>query len=779
MKKKLFTLCFTLLCAANFSAFATIIDGISYKLDSSIKTASVIAPESGVSYINAVIIPESVIHGGVTYRVTSIGSSAFKNCTGLTSVTIPNSVTAISAYAFSGCTNLTATTLFEGILSIGQEAFYNCSALTSVTIPNSTTAIGNEAFYACSSITSITIPENVSSIGNHVFERCTNLTTVVWNAKRTNDGGYYVGSKHYCYYSPFGTTTNSNYSETVPNITEFIFGESVKVIPENLCAGMKQLQTIFIPNSVDSIKSSAFYKCENLQTVEIGSSIKYLYYPFGNCSKILDFSIWAKTPPVGLPSIDTAVTITIPCGSENLYKAANVWKNYNFQESIGYTFSAKTADPLMGAVDVTQFPDCSTNGIAKFVATPEDGYHFVSWNDGSTTNPRTVEVTEDLAFVATFAQDVKVTSLSLDKSTLTIQPGESYTLVPTISPADATNQNIHWTSSNADIAYVYNGTVTGLSNGRAVITAETEDGHFTASCIVTVADPISVTGITLSETSINMQIGDTHQLTATVLPADAANKNYTWKTDDATIATVENGLITAVNYGKTTITATTEDGGKTATCEVEVGVPVAGITLDQTEIIIAPGASKKLTATVEPENATNKTLTWTSSDENVAAVANGWVIGVAEGTATITATTEDGGFVATCQVTVGIPVTGITLNETSLVLMPGNTKQLLVTIEPANASNQNYTLTSDNEDVALITSAGWLVANNVGTANITATSEDGGYTATCIVTVQTTISTAIEYQDGQDISVHKVLENGTIYIIRNGEKYTIDGRKIM
>ncbi len=759
MKKKLFTLCFALLCAANFSAFATIIDGISYFLNSSAKTATVRSPESGVSYINDMVIPESVMYGGVTYRVTSIG----------------------------------------------DQAFYNCDGLTSITMPNTITSIKREAFGVCSSLTTVTIPVNVSNFGYNVFRRCDNLETIIWNARKCAD-------------------CDESGNNLPRNVTTIIFGEAVEYIPAYLCEslnistltlpnsvksigkrafygckkltainfsdnltsigekafmGNTYLTSISLPNSVDSIYNGAFYQCTNLQAIEIGSGIKYLYYPFGECSKILDFAIWSETPPIGSPSIDTAVIITIPCGSENLYKAANVWKNYNFQESIGYTFSAKTADPLMGAVDVTQYPDCSTNGIAKFVATPEDGYHFVSWNDGSTTNPRTVEVTEDLAFVATFAQDVQVTGLSLDKSTLTIQPGESYTLVPTITPADATNQKITWTSSNADIAYVYNGTVTALSNGRAVITAETEDGHFTASCIVTVADPISVTGITLSETSINLQIGDTYQLTATVLPADAANKNYTWRTDDATIATVENGLITAVNYGKTTITATTEDGGKTATCEVEVGVPVAGITLDQTEIIIAPGASKKLTATIEPDNATNKNFTWTSSDENIAAVANGWVIGVAEGTATITATTEDGGFVATCQVTVGIPVTGITLNETSLVMMPGNTKQLLVTIEPANASNQNYTLTSDNEDVALITSAGWLVANNVGTATITATSEDGGYTATCAVTVQTTISTAIEYQDAQDISVHKVFENGTIYIIRNGEKYTIDGRKIM
>ncbi len=601
MKKKLFTFCFALLCAANFSAFATIINGISYSLNSSTKTASVRAPESGISYINDMVIPESVMYGGVTYSVTSIESSAFKNCTGLTSVTIPKSITAISDYAFSGCTNLTAAPLFEGIISIGKNAFYNCSALTSVIIPNSTTTIKGGAFEGCSSITSITIPENVNMVESGAFH-CTNLKIVVWNAKRANDGtrdsNYSSSTGFYTYYySPFGSIkhysgdTNPS-SNSVPNITAFIFGESVEVIPAYLCMGMTQLKTISIPNSVDSIKNECFRYCSNIQTIEIGSGITSIgSYAFSGSRKIIDFSIDAETPPsigrygvyadanhtqvvacadIFADTISLSLTINVSCNSANAYKASEGWKYHKIESSIGYTFSAKTADPLMGAVDVTQFPDCSTNAIAKFVATPEDGYHFVSWNDGNTTNPRTVEVTEDLAFVATFAQDVKVTGLSLDKSTLTIQAGDSYTLVPSISPVDATNQNIKWTSSNADIAYVYNGTVMGLLNGRAVITAETEDGHFTAFCIVTVADPVSVTGITLSETSVNMQILDTHQLTATILPADATNKNYTWKTDDATIATVENGLITAVNYGTTTITATTEDGSYTAICVVTV-----------------------------------------------------------------------------------------------------------------------------------------------------------------------------------------------------------------
>ncbi|MBQ8483241.1 MAG: Ig domain-containing protein, partial [Bacteroidales bacterium] len=149
--------------------------------------------------------------------------------------------------------------------------------------------------------------------------------------------------------------------------------------------------------------------------------------------------------------------------------------------------------------------------------------------------------------------------------------------------------------------------------------------------------------------------GEEITLTATVTPDNATNKNVTWSTSDAAIVTVTNGKVTAVKAGKATITVTTEDGAKTATCEVTVKAktyPVTGVTLDKTEHEMTEGEEVTLTATVNPDNATNKNVTWSTSDAAIATVTNGKVTAVKAGKATITVTTEDGAKTATCEVTV-------------------------------------------------------------------------------------------------------------------------------
>ena len=160
--------------------------------------------------------------------------------------------------------------------------------------------------------------------------------------------------------------------------------------------------------------------------------------------------------------------------------------------------------------------------------------------------------------------------------------------------------------------------------------------------------------MTLNKTALTLNIGANETLTATVAPADATNKKVTWKSSDAAVASVDaNGKVTGVKAGEATITVTTEDGGKTATCKVTVQPKlVSEITLAALAIYV--GESKAITATVKPDDATNKALTWKSSDETVATVdATGKVTGKKIGTATITATAQDGsGVSGSCTVTV-------------------------------------------------------------------------------------------------------------------------------
>ncbi len=173
---------------------------------------------------------------------------------------------------------------------------------------------------------------------------------------------------------------------------------------------------------------------------------------------------------------------------------------------------------------------------------------------------------------STCAINISVTGVSLSPTTLTLNEGETSQLTATISPANATNQSVTWASLNPSVATVSNtGLVTAVTEGNTTITVTTVDGNFTAVCAITVTnDTILVTGVTLSQTSANLNVSETLQLTATVLPENATNKNISWSTSNAAVATVNNGFVIAISEGNATITVTTEDGNFTANCEVAV-----------------------------------------------------------------------------------------------------------------------------------------------------------------------------------------------------------------
>lgn len=255
---------------------------------------------------------------------------------------------------------------------------------------------------------------------------------------------------------------------------------------------------------------------------------------------------------------------------------------------------------------------------------------------------------------------------------------------------------------------------------------------------------VSVTGVTLNKTSTSIQVGGTETLTATVSPKDAANKKVTWESSNAAIASVDaNGKVTGVKAGEATITVTTEDGGKTATCKVTVSdkeIKVTGVKLNKSETSLLVGGNETLTATVLPEDATNQNVTWKSDKPEIATVdANGKVTAVKVGEATITVTTEDGGKTATCKVTVSetsVAVTGVTLNKAETSIFVGGSETLTATVAPADATNQKVTWKSDKPEIATVDANGKVTGVKAGEATITVTTEDGGKTATCKVTVK-------------------------------------------
>ncbi|MEC0226278.1 immunoglobulin-like domain-containing protein [Paenibacillus alba] len=259
------------------------------------------------------------------------------------------------------------------------------------------------------------------------------------------------------------------------------------------------------------------------------------------------------------------------------------------------------------------------------------------------------------------AKDVNVTGVTLDQNKVTMSvSGSVYALVATVNPDNATNKAVIWNSSNPAVATVdSHGVVTPVGAGTAMITVITAEGGFKATCEVTVNTlNVAVTGVKLNVNQLTMSVsGSVYGLVATVNPTDATNKTVTWRSSNTAVAKVDShGVVTPVGAGTATITVITA-GGFTAISEVNVlatNIAVTGVKLNDNQLTMSvSGSVYGLVATVNPTNATNQTVKWSSSNTAVAKVdSNGVVTPVGAGTATITVKTTDGGFIAICTVTV-------------------------------------------------------------------------------------------------------------------------------
>jgi len=373
---------------------------------------------------------------------------------------------------------------------------------------------------------------------------------------------------------------------------------------------------------------------------------------------------------------------------------------------------------------------------------PESGYEMDLFEQNQPPTPGTITADQVPDY------GTRVAGISLDKTTATLEVGEVIALNATVTPSTATNKKVVWTSSNTDIAVVdVNGSVTAKATGYSIITAKTEDGGFTAKCTIIVSK-VPVTGIVIDRESASIYVNQAIVLKATVIPEIATNKKVVWTSSDTHIATVDaNGIVRGRNIGTATITVKTVDGNYTDSCDVTVyesngNIFVTGVSLDRNEVSIEPNKAFALTATVKPQNATNKNVEWRSSNTNVASVDdNGIVFAKTLGTATITVITEDGNYSANCKVMVtntpdtSVPVTGIKLNEQALIMELKETETLKATVLPSDAINKDVTWYSNDSSIVSVDQNGKLTALKEGVATITVTTEEGSYTAKCIVVV--------------------------------------------
>ena len=461
MKQKLFSLWLLLSVAVGLSAFE--VDGLYYKItDQDSNTVAVTGRAD--NNLTTADIPKAVTFYYREYRVTSIGNEAFSGCTGLTSVTIPNSVTSIEGWAF-----------------------YSCTGLTSITIPESVTSIGGQAFSGCTGLTSVTIGNSVTSIEKSVFRGCNSLTSVTWNAKACSDF-YNERNTPFYYYT---TNDDNKYLkfDIRSQITSFTFGDSVQHIPAYLCEQMTNLTSVTIPNSVTSIGNEAFWGCIGLTSVTIGNSVtsigSYAFSrcrsltsvtipngvigsnafsgcknvetvvfgsgvetigasAFSGCQSIYEMTIYAtKVPTIQentFAEVGTGATLRVPEGCAKKYKAHPYWGVFNIEEIPSEYTITVTCDPKQG--QVTGGGTYTDGSKVSLTATPNDGYVFTQWSDGNKDNPRKVTVTADAIYTAEFALQNYVVSATCapqhgqvtgggtypygSKATLTATPNNGY-----------------------------------------------------------------------------------------------------------------------------------------------------------------------------------------------------------------------------------------------------------------------------------------------------------------------------------------------------------------
>lgn len=382
----------------------------------------------------ALVIPDTVSFNGTVYTVASIGGSAFAACSGLTSVTIPNSVTLIDGAAFYGCSGMTSISIGSGVTSIENDAFSSCTSLTTVTIPNSVTSIGQYAFGGCNGLISVTLGSGVTTIGRSAFRNCVGLISVVFNAV----------SCTWAYEAFIGCS----------NIASFSFDDDVRKIPAYICSGLSGLTSITIPSNVDSIGTAAFSGCSGLTSIVVPNSVTSIgdaafsgcsgltsiilpdsvtsisnsvfrncdhmtNITFGSsvatigenalkgCTQIVNIHMHGSNPPTAqantFEDVPTTANLYVPCDAASSYENAAYWSAFNIAEEFPYSFSATTANQTRGTVQVLHAPECG-NLQAEVQANPYNGFHFVRWSDGNTEAHRYIVVVQDTAIQAEFAE---------------------------------------------------------------------------------------------------------------------------------------------------------------------------------------------------------------------------------------------------------------------------------------------------------------------------------------------------------------------------------------
>ena len=440
-----------------------------------------------------IVIPDSV---------TEIGEAAFLN-SGIVAVTIPDTVTEIEEDAFRGCTGLTDIKLPESVVNIGTKIFANCTSLTDVTLPSTWESIPASTFAGCTALEKLVLPESVKNIRDGAFKNCTALKEIVWSK------------------APELIDSNAFYN--CDAITEMDIPATVTSVGYQAFYDCDGLTKITIPDGVTSLGDSVFYDCDALTDVKLGAGITTIpAFAFRHCDALEQLTVPRRVTAIKDNAFNDSVkfsSITIPRSvtsiSANAFSYLDKLTIYGvagtYAETFANTNSIKFVDRQVSATSASLDQTALTlnkgaSGQLTLTVTPEDFTDEVVWKS-SDTAVVTVSDTGLVKAVGVGTATIKVsvgkasasckvtvlqpvTSISLNRSSLTMEAMDTFQLQASVYPSNAADRRIRWTSSDSSVAAVdESGLVTALKKGTATITSAAMDGSgVMRNCTVTVSN---------------------------------------------------------------------------------------------------------------------------------------------------------------------------------------------------------------------------------------------------------------------------------------------------
>ena len=699
--------------------------------------------------------------------ITSLGDGCFRDCSRLTSINLPSSITSLGSYCFRGCSRLTSINLPSSITSLGDDCFSSCSSLTSINLPSSITSLGDDCFSDCSSLTSINLPSSIISLDRSCFRGCCSLTSINLPSGITSLG-------ESCF-SECSSLASIELPSALTSLGENCF-EKCSHLTSMLCLAVEPPNCILkeytdthntsLVNNTMSLyvpkESKEKYKQSNAWNSAKGI---YPLYPTSSVSLVKEVSV-DKAKPTKLEYTimpENAGTKELEWSSENPEVATVDANGIVTGKKIGKTvITAKTKDgtDITASTTFTVLPlKVEAMTFAEplvSIARTKDKTITLTLNSEEVDNKQMVWTSSDES-VATVTQNLDssypleaiVTAHKIGKTTIKAEAqdgsGMSATCevevtplmasdislltasvvktIPTqleanVSPAETDNKKLKWASLTPDIATVTeDGIMTGLKMGTAKVKAETTDGSN-----LSVVFEVQVMGLPVSTISLPAESSiiktESMKLEYSILPLVSDNQKLKWSSNATDIASVDEntGVITAHKVGDAVITATATDGsGISASTKIHVTpLKISQIEMSK-EMSLLHSLSKQIEVKFTPELADNKTLKWTSDNEDIATVTQeGVVTGVNVGSANITATTTDGTeLTATCKVTVN-PVT-IELSTNTINLQKGSEYlEQTATILPENYEHKDVVWTTSGNGVASVDKDGRITANKPG-----------------------------------------------------------------